>query len=38
MTAVLVVSGFLFLRERGDLWLQLAGAGLALLWVSRVLN
>jgi len=38
MAAVFVVSGFLFLRERGDLWLQLAGAGLALLWVSRVLN
>jgi hypothetical protein len=38
MAAVFVVSGFFFLRERGDLWLQLAGAGLALLWVSRVLN
>jgi hypothetical protein len=36
--AVFIVSGLLFLRERGDLWLQLAGAGLALLWVSRVLN
>jgi hypothetical protein len=38
LAAVLMVSGVLFLRDRFDLWLQLAGAGLALSWVSRVLN
>jgi hypothetical protein len=38
MAVVFVMSGFLFLRERGDLWIQLAGVGLALLWVSRVLS
>jgi Ca-activated chloride channel homolog len=38
MAAVFVMAGFLFLRERGDLWIQLAGVGLALLWSSRVLS
>jgi hypothetical protein len=38
MAAVFVMTGFLFLRERGDLWIQLAGVGLALLWSSRVLS
>jgi Ca-activated chloride channel family protein len=38
MAAMLAVSGVLFLRDRADLWLQLAGSLLALVWVSRVLN
>ena len=38
MAALLAAAGVLFLRDRADLWLQLAGAGLALVWVSRILN
>jgi Ca-activated chloride channel homolog len=38
MSALFAAAGVIFLRDRADLWLQLAGAGLALVWVSRVLN
>jgi Ca-activated chloride channel family protein len=36
--AGLLLFAIFFLRERGDLWLQLAGAGIALVWVSRIFN
>jgi hypothetical protein len=36
--AALVGAGLLFLRERAELWLQLAGGGLILLGVSRFLT
>jgi hypothetical protein len=36
--AVLVGTGLLFLRERADLWIQVAGATLVLLGVSSVLG
>ena len=36
--AGLVLFAIFFLRERADLWLQLVGAGVALVWVSRIFN
>jgi hypothetical protein len=38
LAAACVLGGVLFLRDRADLWLQLVGAGIALVWVTRVLN
>jgi Ca-activated chloride channel family protein len=38
MAALFTLVGMLFLRDRADLWLQLTGAGIALAWVSQILN
>jgi len=38
IAAAFTLLGLFFLRDRADLWLQLAGAGLALAWVSRILS
>jgi hypothetical protein len=38
LAALFVVGGALFLRDRADLWLQLAGAVVALVWVTRYLQ
>ena len=38
LAAVFALTGALFLRDRADLWLQLVGAGAALVWVSRLLD
>ena len=38
MAAALALGGLLFLRDRADLWLQLVGTSLALVWVSRILE
>lgn len=36
--AALLLAGFLFLRERAELWIQLAGGVAVLLWVSRLFD
>jgi hypothetical protein len=36
--AVLAGGGLLFLRQRAELWLQLAGAGAVLLWLGALLG
>ena len=38
MAAAFVVAGCLFVRERPELWIQLAGGALVLLWVSSVFD
>jgi len=38
LAGVFVVAGVLFLRDRADLWLHLAGAAIALVWVTRLLD
>lgn len=38
MAAVFVLAGLPFLRDRAELWLHLAGAGLAFVWVARLLE
>jgi len=38
LAAALILLGFLFVRDRPELWLQLAGGALVLVWVSSVFN
>jgi Ca-activated chloride channel homolog len=38
LAGVFAVVSVLFLRDRADLWLQLVGGGLGLLWVTQVFN
>ncbi len=38
MAAALLLLGILFVRDRPELWLQLAGGGLVLIWASSVFN
>ena len=38
LAAALLLLGFLFVRDRPELWLQLAGGALVLVWVSSVFN
>jgi Ca-activated chloride channel family protein len=38
LAAAFALAGVFFLRERADLWLQLAGGGVALVWVLRLLT
>ena len=38
MAAALLVLGILFVRDRPELWLQLAGGALVLIWASSVFN
>jgi Ca-activated chloride channel family protein len=38
LAAALILLGFLFVRDRLELWLQLAGGALVLVWVSSVFN
>ena len=38
LAAACALGGVLFLRDRADLWLQLVGASIALVWVTRILN
>ena len=38
MAAALLLLGILFVRDRQELWLQLAGGALVLMWASSVFN
>lgn len=38
MAGAFAAAGLFFLRERADLWIQLIGGALALMWVGRILN
>ena len=38
LAAALILLGFLFVRDRPELWLQFAGGALVLMWVSSVFN
>ena len=38
LAAALILLGFLFVRDRPELWLQLAGGALVLVWASSVFN
>ena len=38
MAAALLLLGVLFVRDRLELWLQLAGGALVLMWASSVFN
>jgi len=38
LAAALLLLGFLFVRDRSELWLQFAGGALVLVWVTRAFN
>jgi hypothetical protein len=38
MAAAFVLAGSVFVRERPELWIQLTGGALVLLWVSSVFD